>query len=425
MRLFCLRVFFINSSGEYRIHSSVSETVEFSGSVPHSITEDIPPFRFGDRIFVTASDSLTVLSLGTDGEMKDVIFSDSKITSFPVNGLIPTQNGLYEPNEEMDGFSFVEGIVSANDLKVLRDSEKNLLFVAGRNSSGDIFSIDFGNGSPSLNTLTVSPDSLYVFYILKKDGGDPSLMIRAFSDNDTEVILGLADIDGNGDADLIVSEGGLLTAKYTDGIIKNGFPVNTSLNGISRIYIYETVEKKKIVAFDRSSSYSEISAYGDYDRRRSGTMNSDGSFSNIFESDGYVYLYSHSESGILSYHRIGEGSVLYQRELDNGVVRIKTTDMSDTGGLYSGSVYNWPNPARGKETRFRFFLNSPCRVTVKIYDINGNRMNTLTGEFSEGGRHHEIVWDVSQVPSGVFNAVLEFDSGSRKDKTLVRTAVIK
>ena len=108
----------------------------------------------------------------------------------------------------------------------------------------------------------------------------------------------------------------------------------------------------------------------------------------------------------------------------NGVV-VLSDDIPAGSGIVSENVYNWPNPARGNETNFRFFLNEPCRVDIDIYDINGKRIRTLTQNYMVSGDYAELVWDVSNVASGVYNAILSFRSDSKSEKRLVRAAVVK
>ncbi|MFA6654185.1 MAG: T9SS type A sorting domain-containing protein, partial [Candidatus Delongbacteria bacterium] len=103
------------------------------------------------------------------------------------------------------------------------------------------------------------------------------------------------------------------------------------------------------------------------------------------------------------------------------VIVISDTPGGPVQNTVSGSVYNWPNPARGDITNFRFFLNEPAEVNIDIYDINGNLVENLKKSFSASGEWFEIEWNVSSVPSGIYRAVLDFGSEKRK----VKAAVIK
>ncbi|MFO7810070.1 MAG: T9SS type A sorting domain-containing protein, partial [Candidatus Delongbacteria bacterium] len=209
-----------------------------------------------------------------------------------------------------------------------------------------------------------------------------------------------------------------------NGVFENGFPAGTGLGHIVKGFIFGD-DEKFIVAADTSSNYALISGSGDYDFSTDRTINSFSKNSGLLKIGTEVYLYSYSDSGILSYHKIGTGSISEYLGSVNGAVTISDDSSSGGSGIVSENVYNWPNPARGDETHFRFFLNEPCTVQIEIYDINGNRIRSLSRDYTISGDYAELTWDVSNVSSGIYNAVISFRSGPRKEKRLVRAAVIK
>lgn len=85
--------------------------------------------------------------------------------------------------------------------------------------------------------------------------------------------------------------------------------------------------------------------------------------------------------------------------------------------------YNWPNPAR-EQTAFRFFLNYPASITVDIFDITGERVETLHGS---GAAHtsNEINWNLAGIPRGGYVAIVEADAQGRKETRMVKVAVVK
>jgi hypothetical protein len=93
--------------------------------------------------------------------------------------------------------------------------------------------------------------------------------------------------------------------------------------------------------------------------------------------------------------------------------------------LPADKVYNWPNPVYGKSTNIRYFLNGTASsVTVRILDLSGELVTTLTGT-ANSGFDNEVVWDVSNVQSGIYIAVLELQGGSCNETPSIKIAVVK
>jgi hypothetical protein len=73
---------------------------------------------------------------------------------------------------------------------------------------------------------------------------------------------------------------------------------------------------------------------------------------------------------------------------------------------------NYPNPFN-PTTRLRFDVPSNTVATLKIYNVAGAEVATLVDgrQFASGTQ--EIIWDASEVPSGVYLARLETSVGTR------------
>ena len=178
---------------------------------------------------------------------------------------------------------------------------------------------------------------------------------------------------------------------------------------------------------DSSSNYVVISTDGDYEAKNIRTMNGFGKNSGLLEIDGSIFLYNFNQSGILTYHKIGTGGLNDYLNTIKGVVELKDTfdNWTPPTTITSKNVYNWPNPAKGDETNFRFFLNFPCELSIDIYDINGNKVDDIKQNFTSTGEYSELVWNVRNVPSGIYNAILRFKSDSDEEVRKVKVAVIK
>lgn len=88
-------------------------------------------------------------------------------------------------------------------------------------------------------------------------------------------------------------------------------------------------------------------------------------------------------------------------------------------------AYNWPNPVYGNATKIRYYVSENSTATVKVFDLAGDLVTTLSGN-SIGGMDNELVWEVGKVQSGVYYAKLEVVSASGKTANkIIKIAVIK
>ena len=87
-------------------------------------------------------------------------------------------------------------------------------------------------------------------------------------------------------------------------------------------------------------------------------------------------------------------------------------------------TYNWPNPVYSGQTFFRYFVKDNATVNIKIFDMAGDLVTTLTGQ-GTGGIDNEIPWDVSHVQSGIYFARIEASSGGTSGVKIVKVAVVK
>ncbi|MCK4594010.1 T9SS type A sorting domain-containing protein, partial [bacterium] len=78
----------------------------------------------------------------------------------------------------------------------------------------------------------------------------------------------------------------------------------------------------------------------------------------------------------------------------------------------------WPSPAVDA-VNVRFDLPETGSVCLTVYDLSGRRVATLVNSDLTAGRH-EVSWDASGVPSGVYLVFLDTDSG-RAHRRLVVT----
>jgi hypothetical protein len=86
------------------------------------------------------------------------------------------------------------------------------------------------------------------------------------------------------------------------------------------------------------------------------------------------------------------------------------------------SVYNYPNPGN-TETNFRFYLKENANVTVRVFDMTGQKVWEQSTQ-GVGGTDNEIKWTLGGVQSGVYYATVTA-SGTSTKTVKVKVAVAK
>lgn len=88
-------------------------------------------------------------------------------------------------------------------------------------------------------------------------------------------------------------------------------------------------------------------------------------------------------------------------------------------------AYNWPNPVYDGSTNIRYYVSEDSDAEVTIFDVAGDLVAKLSGKGS-GGFNNEIIWNVTDIQSGVYFAHLKVTSGSgNSDTKIIKIAVVK
>jgi hypothetical protein len=61
---------------------------------------------------------------------------------------------------------------------------------------------------------------------------------------------------------------------------------------------------------------------------------------------------------------------------------------------------NYPNPFNPR-TKIKYGLKKDCKVKISIYDINGNKVETILDDEKPAG-YHQVSWNAGSVPTGVY-----------------------
>lgn len=98
---------------------------------------------------------------------------------------------------------------------------------------------------------------------------------------------------------------------------------------------------------------------------------------------------------------------------------------SQSGRLVEKQPYNWPNPAKGNHTNFRFSINEPATIEINIYDINGDRIAKLNQSAEKNNEDFDLRWNLSDVSSGVYIAKIKVSGAGKSEKYTIKVAVTK
>ncbi len=211
----------------------------------------------------------------------------------------------------------------------------------------------------------------------------------------------VGDLDANGTPDIVaVTQEGLVVAYDRTGSMVRGFPLQSGPNNGFTPALF-AIQSSPGCDTDCSPSAGLMVASGDSTVYAWITGDGTGSF--LWPQ----YMYDSQNSGLVE---------------DASVARPRSTDF-----LPGNLAYNWPNPVGindGYKTHIRYYVSENATVEIKILDLAGDLVATLSGQ-GTGGLDNEVVWDVSSVQSGVYFARLEARSATKSGSAIIKIAVVK
>lgn len=86
--------------------------------------------------------------------------------------------------------------------------------------------------------------------------------------------------------------------------------------------------------------------------------------------------------------------------------------------------YNWPNPVYDNTTFFRLYVSEASSVTVKIYDLAGDKVDEISAN-AAGGTDTDIPWNVSDIQSDTYLAHVKVTAGGKTGEKIIKVAVVK
>lgn len=342
--------------------------------------------------------------------------------------------------------------LSILDMNTARDVAH--LSLAGR--VDHIVSGDFlGNGIPLLAMIVhdVRTGGVRVpkrFVLADQEGKiivDSDLVSRyCEADESLDRPLAVADLDGDGRKEIVVvSSKGRLVALNTQGFLVDGFPVQLgkearafrsgpligdidgdgaeevlNVDAAGDLWVYTPGNTVPMQPFLRVSSFSFWMPTLFPIRTSSGTStlglvagDAMGSIA-VFEFQA-PYVPEKISWPMYRYDEGGRASTLQR----TASARPRSTEF-----LPKSMVYNWPNPVYGNVTNIRYYVSENARVTVRIFDYAGKKVAELSSH-AVGGVDNELLWDVSNIQSGVYLAHVEASGAGRTESAFIKIAVVK
>jgi hypothetical protein len=323
-------------------------------------------------------------------------------------------------------------------------------FTSGNRIYGEQDSVDLPVSSNKwILAAAVSPKKGNYIVATEKNGSKVISFSQSLSQINFEISTtsstiqeaAIADIDGDGEKDILIQSAAHLSAFNRIGSLLDGFPISAKtgleFTGTPLIVDFNGDNKPEIILLTNDG---EMWVYDGSGKLLSGfpvQVTSQGkAFPMTYSSPspanklGIAIL---SENGsldaFLSNTSVAAQTFYWWQHL--GDERHLNADTSltilkplSTEFLLKSRVYNWPNPVYGRSTQIRYYTSEEANITVTILDLSGVKITELKGR-GTAGMDNEISWDVSNIQSGVYLARVEARGTSKSEVAIIKIAVVK
>jgi hypothetical protein len=380
----------------------------------------------------------TVLSYSYTGQLQDKTgFSSSPVSSLTQ---LPTPS-LSKPSELF--FTCGGRLYSKQSSVALGDSSLPWIAAGVVSRSGDFIVVAQRGGQ---KVMAFSRDlSQKMFEITTTGAGISS--------------VAAADIDGDGEKDVIVLAGDRLIALNRTGAYTSGFPVIASggwsfvgdpligdVNGDGRMEILASMNSGNVAAYDNNGRLMsgfpvQLASTGEtpmaFFQTAAGNIGiagltkplsvqvvPQGSGSSTTITGGASVLQALELTKPFRAEYIAWSQYLKDGRHSNYDATAGGTNAVSGDFLPRSRVYNWPNPVYGATTQIRYYTPEDAAISIKILDLAGTKIAELSAA-SRGGMDGEVAWDVSKIQSGVYLARIEAKGSSRSEVATIKIAVVK
>ena len=328
-----------------------------------------------------------------------------------------TSNGIYAGNINSGSFSVIENISSTS---------KNSIAV------GDIQ----GNGNKT--AVLIHNDEMLAY--LSNPPGFPALIPEDIASPPS-----LADLDNDGYLEILFAGNNKIYAYNHNGTLVTNFPIIVDaikstgtilstvlvgdVNGDNKpdiivgtpdgnIYAYATTGSL-LAGFPLATGKPVLSTPALLDLDNDGDLEIATS-----GEDGFVYVWDLSATYNFAQIKWGQ----YAHDPGNSSQTLEQNVLTPLEGdlIPKASAYNYPNPAHGGVTTFRYFLTEPANVSIHIFDLSGDLVQILNGS-GITQTDNEVPWNLKKIQSGVYLAKITAKStiSNKKVTRTVKVAVTK
>ncbi len=251
----------------------------------------------------------------------------------------------------------------------------------------------------------------------------------------------LVDLDRDGSGEIILTTQNQLIAINDNGNMVNGFPVRITqkfdadyfahssplfLNGENDAFLFFKNGVNDLVTLSSAGKALE-----NFHLNGGGFTVSPYFCLADVNNDGLIEIVDANSDGFLNIRRLDfahwqETGSWCQTNFDLAGARFNKNQpgtVLPTDNTMISYAYNYPNPTENNRTTFRFFLRQSGDVTIRIYDLAGDKIDALRA--SGAARENEIVWRLNNVASGVYLARLQVDNGEKTEFKIIKVAVVK
>jgi len=249
------------------------------------------------------------------------------------------------------------------------------------------------------------------------------------------------DVDGDGRRDIVVFSGRQILAWNTAGVLLDNFPLTLptedtlfsspvlgDVNGDGVIDIVGGTTGGLVFACDRSGETAPGFPLLAGNGKQSVAV--------FTSTDSIIVAVASGADGSLSAWLTGRATLpvdarlypwaQYQRDAEHAGIDASVIALRPLSSEFfpPSRAYNWPNPAYDGKTMIRYYVRESAAVQIKIYDMAGDLVTSFPAP-GAGGLDNEVVWDLTQVQSGVYFAHIEASSPGGSGSAIVKIAVVK